>query len=74
MTNFYTWLLDNQCLFKHPKVKPFIDKCIDNLDLFSLNTEEDYVYYLSVNGYDSEVIMAFLRLYHAFKLSVALVD
>lgn len=72
--NFYTWLLDNQCLFKHPKIKPFIDNCIEDTNLFHLDSEEDIVYYLSVNGYNQDVIMAFLRLYHYFTVVGASLD
>lgn len=64
---FYVWLLDNQCLFKHEKFKPFIDNCIENLDLFSLDSQEDIYLYLSVNGYGEAVKMAFLRLWHCYQ-------
>lgn len=64
---FYIWLLDNQCLFKHERFKPFIDNCIEDLNLFALNSEEEIFYYLSVNGHSEAVIMAFLRLWHCYQ-------
>jgi hypothetical protein len=60
--DFYTWLLDNQCLFKHERFKDFINNCIDDFNLFALDSEQDIFLYLSVNGHSEDTIMAFLRL------------
>jgi len=53
-SDFYTWLLDNQCLFNHERFKPFIDNCIEDL---------------TVNGYGEETIMSFLRLWDCYQNS-----
>ncbi|NCO74166.1 MAG: hypothetical protein GW856_02745 [Cyanobacteria bacterium] len=68
-SDFYTWLLDNQCLFNHERFKPFIDNCIEDLNLFELNSEEEIFTYLSVNGYGEETIMSFLRLWDCYQNS-----
>ncbi|WP_324282471.1 hypothetical protein VKI21_12525 [Cyanobacterium aponinum UTEX 3222] len=65
--NFYFWLLDNQCLFKHERFKPFIEKCIDDTNLFNLNSEREIYQYLWVNGYGESVLMAFLRLWYCYE-------
>lgn len=65
--DFYTWLLDNQCLFKYERFKDFINNCIDDLNLFALDSEQDIFLYLSVNGHSEDTIMAFLRLWYCYE-------
>ena len=65
--NFYTWVLDNECLFKYEIFRPFIDNCLPDANLFNLESEKDIFYYLSVNGYSEEVLMAFLRVYYIYQ-------
>lgn len=67
MNSFFAWILDNECLFKHERFKPFIDNCLQDTNLFDLETEKDFFYYLSVNGYSEEIILSFLRVFHVYQ-------
>ena len=65
--NFYTWILDNQCLFNHERFKPFIATCMEDMNLFDINNQKDLFLYLTVNGYDEELIMSALRVWHCYE-------
>ena len=67
MTNFFAWVLDNECLLRHERFKPFIDNCLYDTNLFNLETEKDFFYYLTVNGYSEEIILSFLRVFHVYQ-------
>lgn len=67
--HFFVWLLDNQCLVNNFRFAPFIEKCIDDTNLFSFNSKNEFYNYLYINGYDETVLKSFLYLWHFFKQS-----